>query len=172
MSILSTHTTEMKAIVIKPSLMERLETLDRTATELAARYGLTLLSVSMGIIFVWFGALKLDMGLSPAEPLIRDTISFLPIKFFLPVLAIWEMIVGLGFLTGKFKRATILLLLAQMGGAMSPIILAPDRIFNTFPYSFTLEGQYVVKDLVLISVGIVIWATVRGGGLSSKPVKK
>lgn len=172
MSILSTHTTEMKAIVIKPSLMERLETLDRTATELAARYGLTLLSVSMGIIFVWFGALKLDMGLSPAEPLIRDTISFLPIKFFLPVLALWEMVIGLGFLTGKFKRATILLLLAQMGGAMSPIILAPDRIFNTFPYSFTLEGQYVVKDLVLISVGIVIWATVRGGGLSSKPVKK
>ncbi len=172
MSILSTHTTEMKAIVIKPSLMERLESLDRTATELAARYGLTLLSVSMGIIFVWFGALKLDMGLSPAEPLIRETISFLPIKFFLPVLAVWEMVIGLGFLTGKFKRATILLLLAQMGGAMSPIILAPDRIFNTFPYSFTLEGQYVVKDLVLISVGIVIWATVRGGGLSSKPVKK
>ncbi|MBZ0304632.1 MAG: hypothetical protein K8I82_01065 [Anaerolineae bacterium] len=152
--------------------MERLETLDRTATELAARYGLTLLSVSMGIIFVWFGALKLDMGLSPAEPLIRETISFLPIKFFLPILAIWEMVIGLGFLTGQFKRATILLLLAQMGGAMSPIILAPDRIFNTFPYSFTLEGQYVVKDIVLISVGIVIWATVRGGGLSSKPVKK
>ncbi|KAB2905197.1 MAG: hypothetical protein F9K27_05780 [Anaerolineae bacterium] len=142
------------------------------ATQMAARYGLTLLSISMGIVFLWFGALKLDMGLSPAEPLIRETISFLPMKFFLPVLAVWEMVIGLGFLTGKFKRATILLLLAQMGGAMSPIILAPDRIFNTFPYSFTLEGQYVVKDIILISVGIVIWATVRGGGLSSKPVKK
>ncbi len=172
MSILSTNTTEMKAIVVKPNLMERLEALDQMATQMAARYGLTLLSISMGIVFLWFGALKLDMGLSPAEPLIRETISFLPMKFFLPVLAVWEMVIGLGFLTGKFKRATILLLLAQMGGAMSPIILAPDRIFNTFPYSFTLEGQYVVKDIILISVGIVIWATVRGGGLSSKPVKK
>ncbi len=172
MSILSTNTTEMKAIVVKPNLIERLEALDQMATQMAARYGLTLLSISMGIVFLWFGALKLDMGLSPAEPLIRETISFLPMKFFLPVLAVWEMVIGLGFLTGKFKRATILLLLAQMGGAMSPIILAPDRIFNTFPYSFTLEGQYVVKDIILISVGIVIWATVRGGGLSSKPVKK
>lgn len=172
MSILSTNTTEMKAIVVKPNLMERLETLDQMATQMAARYGLTLLSLSMGVVFLWFGALKLDMGLSPAEPLIRETISFLPMKFFLPVLAVWEMVIGLGFLTGKFKRATILLLMAQMGGAMSPIILAPDRIFNTFPYSFTLEGQYVVKDIILISVGIVIWATVRGGGLSSKPVKK
>lgn len=172
MSILSTNTTEMKAIVVKPNLMERLEALDQMATQMAARYGLTLLSISMGIVFLWFGALKLDMGLSPAEPLIRETISFLPMKFFLPVLAVWEMVIGLGFLTGKFKRATILLLMAQMGGAMSPIILAPDRIFNTFPYSFTLEGQYVVKDIILISVGIVIWATVRGGGLSSKPVKK
>jgi uncharacterized membrane protein YkgB len=162
----------MKAIIVKPNLMERLDALDQMATQMAARYGLTLLSISMGIVFLWFGALKLDMGLSPAEPLIRETISFLPMKFFLPVLAVWEMVIGLGFLTGKFKRATILLLLAQMGGAMSPIILAPDRIFNTFPYSFTLEGQYVVKDIILISVGIVIWATVRGGGLSSKPVKK
>lgn len=172
MSILSTNTQEMKAVVIQPNLHERFEQLDQWAADWMARHSLRILSISMGIVFVWFGALKLDMGLSPAEPLIRETISFLPINIFLPLLALLEMVIGLGFLTGKFKRATVILLLMQMGGAMSPIILASDRIFNTFPYSFTLEGQYVMKDIILISVGLVMWATVRGGGLSSKPVKK
>jgi hypothetical protein len=67
-------------------------------------------------------------------------------------------------------RATIILLLLQMGGAMSPILLAPDRIFAQFPWQLTLEGQYVVKDIILIAAGLVIGATVRGGGLTSDPV--
>ncbi len=172
MSILSTNTQEMQAVVLQPNVRQRMEQVDHIAADWMARHSLRILSISMGIVFVWFGALKLDMGLSPAEPLIRDTIDFLPMNLLLPMLALLEMTIGFGFLSGKFKRATVLLLLMQMGGAMSPIMLAPERIFNTFPYSFTLEGQYVVKDIILVSVGLVIWATVRGGGLSSKPLKK
>lgn len=134
-----------------------------------AKHSLLLLRVSIGIVFVWFGALKLVPGLSPAEPLIRAAITFLPMNLFLPFLAIWEIAIGLGFITGKFQRLTIILLLLQMGGAMSPLLLAPDRIWVQFPFQWTLEGQYVFKDIILISAGLVIAATVRGGGLVADP---
>jgi uncharacterized membrane protein YkgB len=152
------------------TLVQQFNTADKKVTRFLARHSLTLLRISIGLIFVWFGALKLFPGMSPAEPLIRAAITFLPMDLFLPFLAVLEMTIGLGFITGKFMRLTVILLLGQMAGAMSPIILAPDRIWATFPFVFTLEGQYVVKDIILISAGLVIGATVRGGGLISSPV--
>ncbi len=142
---------------------------DRQITHWMAENGITLLRVSLGIIFFWFGALKLVPGLSPAEDMIRQTITFLPMNFFLPFLAVWEMLIGLGFITGKFMRLTILLLFLQMPGAMSPIVLRPDLVFTQFPYGLTLEGQYIVKNLVLMSAALVVGATVRGGGLEPEP---
>lgn len=150
------------------SLIKNAIWLDQFAVEWMAKHSLTLLRVSIGLVFLWFGALKLVPGLSPAEPLIRSAIWFLPMGYFIPVLAIWEMVIGLGFLTGKFKRLTIILLLLQMGGAMSPIMLSPDRIWNIFPYALSLEGQYVIKDIILISAGLVFGATIHGGHLTAE----
>lgn len=155
------------------SLVQRFNSADKRVTRLLARHSLTLLRVSIGIVFVWFGALKLVPGLSPAEPLIRAAYDFLPealMNPFLLAIALLEIAIGLGFIIGKFQRLVVLMLLFQMGGAMSPIILAPDRMWASFPFVFTLEGQYVVKDIILISAGLVIGATVRGGGLTSDPV--
>ena len=151
------------------TLQARFNGVDKTVTGLLAKHSLTLLRISMGIVFVWFGALKLIPGMSPAEPLIRATITFLPMDLFLPFLAVWEMAIGLGFITGKFQRVTIILLLMQMGGAMSPLVLAPDRLWEVVPFQWTLEGQYVFKDIILIAAALVIAATVRGGGLVSDP---
>jgi uncharacterized membrane protein YkgB len=131
---------------------------DAMLIRLARRYGITLLRVSVGVVFVWFGALKLVPGLSPAEPLIRATLPFLPMGLFLPFLAIWEMTIGIGFIIGRWPRITMALMLLQMGGAMSPLFLRPDVIFNVFPFVWTLEGQYVFKDIILIAAGIVISA--------------
>lgn len=150
-------------------LGERFDRLDRQITHLMATYGITLLRVSMGVVFFWFGALKLFPGLSPAEGLIRETLTFLPMNVFIPVLAVWEMAIGLGFITGRFMRLTILLLLLQMPGTASPVVLRPDLVFTQFPFALTLEGQYIVKNLVLISAALVIGATVRGGGLTENP---
>jgi hypothetical protein len=86
-------------------------------------------------------------------------------NLFIPFLAVWEMIIGLGFMTGKFMRLTILLMFFQMGGAISPIFLNPTAVFVTFPFILTLEGQYIIKNIVLISAALVIGATVRGGRL-------
>ncbi|MDX2162704.1 MAG: DoxX family protein [bacterium] len=142
---------------------------DVSVTEWMARHGITLLRISMGVIFFWFGALKLIPGGSPAEALIRQSITFLPMEWFLPFLAVWEMAIGLGFITGKFMRVTILLLFLQMPGTVSPVFLRPDLVFAQFPFVLTLEGQYIVKNLVLISAGLVVGATVRGGGLTHTP---
>jgi uncharacterized membrane protein YkgB len=133
-----------------------------------ARYGLTILRVSVGIVFFWFGALKLIPGASPAEALIRETLTFLPMDFFLPVLALWEMVIGLGFITGRYMRLTILLMLLQMMGAASPLVLNPEAVFVRFPFVLTLEGQYIIKNIVLFSAVLVIGATVRGGRLATE----
>lgn len=142
---------------------------DWQVTRWMANHGLTLLRISMGVVFFWFGALKLIPDLSPAEDLIRQSITFLPMNLFLPFLAIWEMIIGVGFITGRFMRATIFLLFLQMPGTISPIFLRPDLVFTQFPFGLTLEGQYIVKNAVLISAALVLGATVRGGGLRSEP---
>lgn len=143
--------------------------IDRTITAWMARRGILLLRVSMGIVFVWFGALKLAPGLSPAEGLIAGSLGFLPLNLFLPFLAVWEIAIGLGLITGRWMRLTLLLLFLQMPGTVSPVILRPDLVFTAFPVGLTLEGQYIVKNLILISAGLVIGSTVRGGGLVNDP---
>ena len=67
-------------------------------------------------------------------------------------------------------RATLALLFFQMLGTITPIFLFPELVFTRVPYAPTLEGQYIIKNLVLISAAITIGATVRGGGLVASPV--
>jgi uncharacterized membrane protein YkgB len=147
---------------------QQFEQIDARITRWMAEHGLLLLRISIGVVFFWFGALKLVPGLSPAEGLIRATLPFLPMNLFLPFLAIWEMVIGLGFITGKFMRLTILLLFLQMPGTLSPIVLRPDLVFTQFPFGLTLEGQYIVKNMVIISSALVLGATVRGGKLGAE----
>jgi uncharacterized membrane protein YphA (DoxX/SURF4 family) len=125
--------------------------------------------VGLGIVFFWFGALKLFAGQSPAEDLVRNTTYFIDADIFLPVLAIWEMAIGLGLIFGKFMRITLLLLFLQMPGTALPLLILPDAVWTHFPYGLTLEGQYIVKNLVLIGAGLVLGGTVRGGRIVSEP---
>ncbi len=75
----------------------------------------------------------------------------------------------LGLLTGRFLRVTLALLFAQMLGTLTPLVLFPHEAFVRIPFLPTLEGQYIIKNLVLISAGVVVGATVRGGHLESDP---
>ncbi|MFL7838753.1 MAG: hypothetical protein ACK2UR_07710 [Candidatus Promineifilaceae bacterium] len=147
----------------------RIDSIDRKITTWMAKNGINLLRISIGIVYIWFGALKLIPGASPAEPLIRDTLYFLPLNLFIPFLAMWEIVIGLGFITGKYMRLIILLMFLQVIGAVSPIILNPEAVFVRFPFVLTLEGQYIIKNVVLIAAAIVVGATVRGGRLSNEP---
>ena len=139
-----------------------------------ARYGVRLLRISLGVVFFWFGFLKYFPGLSPAQDLATRTINVLTFGKVAPwvamgILATWESAIGLGLIFGVFMRATLLLLFVQMLGAIMPLLIFPRETFYRFPYAPTLEGQYIIKNLVLISAGIVIGATVRGGKLVSEP---
>ena len=141
---------------------------DIRITSFLAKYSITILRVSLGINFLWFGALKLIPGLSPAEGLAANTIEILTFGLIQPevsvlILGIWEVLIGVGLITGWFLRITLFLLLVQMIGTMTPLILFPAETFTRFPYAPTLEGQYIIKNLVLISAGMVVGATVRGG---------
>jgi len=145
---------------------------DIALTGWMARHGVTLLRVSLGVVFLWFGFLKFFPDLSPAQSLAGDTIEKLtfgvvPADTAVVILAVWETLIGLGLLLGVFLRATLLLLWLQMLGTVTPLFLFPDACFTHVPYAPTLEGQYIIKNIVLISAGIVIGATVRGGRLNA-----
>jgi uncharacterized membrane protein YkgB len=151
-------------------LTDRFDVLDRAITRWMACYGLFILRIGLGIVFFWFGALKLVPDLSPAEDLVRETTYFVDPDWFIPVLAVWEMAIGLGLIAGRFMRITLLLLFLQMPGTALPLVVLPDAVWTEFPYGLTLEGQYIIKNLVLIGAGIVLGGTVRGGRLDPDPL--
>jgi uncharacterized membrane protein YphA (DoxX/SURF4 family) len=153
------------------SLFDRV---DVRITDWMAHYGIVLLRVSLGIVFFWFGALKFFPGLSPAQDLATRTIEILTFGQIQPnvsilILATWECLIGLGLILGVAMRATLLLLFLQMLGTITPLFFFPREVFTQFPYAPTLEGQYIIKNIVLISAGLVIGATVRGGRVIADP---
>lgn len=149
------------------SLARRFDRLDARIAGWMAAHGVGLLRIAIGLVFVWFGALKLFPGVSPAEDLVRATTPWISGDLFVPLLGVWEVVIGLGFLSGRFLRATILLLFLQMPGTFLPVVLLPEQVFTAFPLGLTIEGQYIVKNLVLISGALVVGATVRRTAASS-----
>lgn len=146
---------------------------DKKLTQWMARNGIFLLRLSVGIVFLWFGSLKFFPGLSPAEGLAARTIvtlsfGLLSAKAAVLILAVWECLIGLGLVSGIFLRGTLFLLWMQMAGTITPLFLFPNECFTVIPLAPTLEGQYIIKNIVLISAGIVIGATVRGGRLTAE----
>jgi uncharacterized membrane protein YphA (DoxX/SURF4 family) len=89
-----------------------------------------------------------------------------------PLLGGWECVLGLGLIFGVFMRATLLLLAVQMAGTLTPLVLFPSEVFTRIPYAPTREGQYIIKNAILISAAIVLGATVRGGGLVAEKESK
>ena len=135
--------------------------IDREIRGWMDQFGMSLLRISMGIVFFWFGLLKFFPDLSPAQTLAQQTIDILTFGLISPalgikILATWECAVGIGLLAGKWMRLVLLLLWLQMIGAMSPIVLLPAEVFVSIPWVPTLEGQYIIKNLVLISAAIVL----------------
>ncbi len=156
------------------SLRKGFDSVDVRVTRWMARHGIRLLRISLGVVFLWFGALKFFPGLSPAQDLATRTIDILtfgriPAHVSILILATWECLIGLGLLFGVFLRATLLMLFLQMLGTILPIFFFPHEVFTRIPYAPNLEGQYIIKNVVLLSAGIVIGATVRGGAVVTDP---
>jgi uncharacterized membrane protein YkgB len=145
--------------------MSSLDTLDRRISTTMGRLGNPALRVSLAIIFIWFGLLK-PLGLSPAGPLVEATVGWMPL--FTPgqwvsVIGWWEVVIGVTFLFRPTLRVAIALMFLQMGGTFLPLVLLPTVTFQAGHYPFvpTMEGQYIIKNLLIISAALVVGGTVR-----------
>ena len=122
-----------------------------------------MLRYSLAVIFVWFGILK-PIGLSPAEGLVKQTVAWIPLlspDAWVAVIGWWEVAIGVTFLFRRTVRFAIGLLAVQMVGTFLPLVMLPEVTFQRFPYAPTMEGQYIVKNLLIISAALVVGGTVR-----------
>ena len=124
-------------------------------------YGIIFLRFSIGLIFVWFGFLK-PFGISPAQELVTNTVYWFDDKVsFVKFLGWWEVAIGITMCIKPLIRISIFLLFLQMPGTFFPFVLLPEICFTNFPFGLTLEGQYIIKNLIIISAGLVIGGTVN-----------
>lgn len=137
--------------------------LDQRLVRFMSAYGITLLRWALAIVYLWFGGLKL-INASPASELVVRTVFWLPPRASVLFIGGWEVLIGLGLLFTHplVLRITLFLLWLQLAGTFQVFILLPQAAFQggnpLFP---TLEGQYAMKNLVLITSGLVIGSTVR-----------
>jgi uncharacterized membrane protein YphA (DoxX/SURF4 family) len=140
--------------------------IDRVEQRFAAfmsRRGIDLMRVSLGIVFFWFGFLKFFDGVSPAEALAGKTMCALSFGALspaaaVPILATWETLMGVFLVLGVLPRFTSVILLAHLSGTITPLFFFPHEVFTHVPYAPTMEGQYIIKNLVLISAALMVGA--------------
>lgn len=113
------------------------------------------------MVFLWFGALKV-FDVTPVADLVADTVYWVNPDWLVPMLGIAEVIVGIGLLTKVGLRAVLALFAAQMVGTFLVLVIQPDIAFqNGNLFKLTVEGEFVVKNLVLLSAGLVVGTQVR-----------
>lgn len=134
-------------------------------------HSIGVLRVTMGLMFLAFGALKFVPGASPAEELAVTTTRMLtfgivPDALGLVLIAALECGIGLSLILGRGMRVTIYLLALELLGILSPLVLLTERLFPAPWHTPTLEGQYVLKDIVLVGAAMVVATTFRGARIA------
>ena len=124
---------------------------------------------SIGVLFLWFGAVKFIPGLSPAEDLASSTICALTADVFSPTgclipLAFVESLIGIFLILGRFLKLTLGILFLHMLGTLLTFFIFPDLMFTNFPFVLSMEGQYVMKNIIIIAAGITIWISEKSPG--------
>jgi len=121
-----------------------------------------LVRIPIFIIFFWFGFLKI-IDLSPAQELVQDTVYWMPFlsaEMWTYVIGFWEVLIGVFFLFKKTTLIAMLLLLIQMSGTFLPLVILPEITFqDSNPFLPTLEGQYIIKNIIIITAALIIGRT-------------
>ena len=161
---LSNNNTHIKIVTVPFFDGEKKQKIDTRIAMWTSRNAFKCLRISLGIIYFWFGVLKFFPGLSPAEILAAKTISHLSIGYIpsfisLPLLAVWECTIGIGFMISRNMRMVLFLFFLQIPGTFLPLIFFPHETWTKL-FVPTLEGQYIIKNIVLISSGLVVGATI------------
>lgn len=164
-------TAKTSPATIANSVNQRLIALEGPIHRWLVLRSILILRVSLGAVFLAFGLLKYIPGASPAENLALTTLHLLtfgiigdviPYSLGLIAIATLECLIGLSLVTGLGVRAALYLLVFQLLGILSPIVLLPDRLFAGPFHAPTLEGQYVLKDVVLVAAAMVLATGFRG----------
>ena len=135
--------------------MFKISKLDKLMVKDMRKWGIPVLRVALGIVFLWFGALKI-FGVTPVADLVGQTYSFFPVAEFLVFLGVWEVAIGIGLILKIFLRSVLAILWLQMLGTFIASVLEPSIFFNGNIFLLTIEGEFLVKNLVLVASGIVI----------------
>jgi len=146
---------------IANSFLMMLDRMDQIVIGFMSSYAILIIRISLGIVFVWFGLLKV-MGVSPVFDLASHVVHWLPPQLFVPLLGIWEIAIGVGLLLGKALRVILSLLFLQLAGTFLVLLIWPEAAFQGGnPLLLTTEGEFVIKNLVLIAAGVAVGGTVR-----------
>lgn len=141
--------------------MSRLTPIDDAITRFLQQWSITALRVSVAVVFIWFGALKV-FDVTPVADLVAHTVYWVDPGWFVPLLGVFEIVVGVSLLVRRALRVTLGLFALQMLGTFLVLIVQPDVAFQDGnPLLLTVEGEFVIKNLVLLSAGMVVGATVR-----------
>jgi len=143
-----------------------LSNLDEILLAILRRWSIPALRIAIGCVFIWFGTLK-ALGVSPVIDLIQQTYTFLPIHLFVLTLGAWEILIGIGMISKRALRCTLILMCVHLTGTFTALLLAPSHFFlERIPFVLTADGEFVIKNMVLIAAGLVI------GGHEIKPLKE
>jgi uncharacterized membrane protein YkgB len=141
-----------------PPNARSLTALLRSLDTLIGRVSLPLLRACLGVVFVWFGALKLTPE-SPVGHLVAATVPFLPAHWFVPALGIFEIAVGVGLFIGRGLGVIVFFLICHLSGTFLVLVTQPDVAFqHGNPLALTMTGEFVVKNIVLMGAGLVLAA--------------
>ena len=125
------------------------------AVEVNQRVAPMLLRMALAVVFVWFGALKL-VGSSPVHDLIAQTLPFVDADVAVPVLGAVEVVLGLALAAGVLPRITLLVLCGHLAGTFLTFVTASELMWTSNPLELTADGEFVVKNLVLITAAMVL----------------
>ncbi|MGK0453566.1 MAG: putative membrane protein YkgB [Paraglaciecola sp.] len=145
-------------------MKKNLNKLDKGLINFMRSTSIPAIRLSFGVIFIWFGILK-PLGLSSAEGLLKATVVWLPFgspDIWLIIIGFWEVVIGIFFFFKKTTRIAIILLFLQMVGTFMPLIVLSEVTFQSNNFLLpTLEGQYIIKNLMIISAALVLGGEIK-----------
>jgi putative oxidoreductase len=156
--------TAPPATPARPTLRDHMDRAEAAVINLARRIGIPAMRVALGLTFIWFGALKITND-TPVAELVANTVNWLPLvegSWFVPFLGAVEVLLGGALVLGKGLRAVLPLLFAHLAGTFLALVTQPDVAFQDGnPLMLTTEGEFVVKNMILLSGVLILYATQR-----------
>ena len=120
-----------------------------------------IITIAIGLVYLWFGALKFFPGVSPAESLALETVHALTFNVFsdrlaILLLAFWEVSLGLLLIANLFRKIALYVTLLHILLTFTPFIFFPEILFTQAPFGLTLVGQYIIKNLIILGILVVL----------------